>query len=92
MRGFLATYLFPGNHYAQPVGLDLSVTEINSHWGKLAPSFKHGARDKQLTEPQELSLPNRNLTYALLNAIFTHSMVHQTYTSVSNVNTVGFHL
>lgn len=29
--------LFPGHHYNQPVGLELSVEDINSHWGKLPP-------------------------------------------------------
>jgi hypothetical protein len=31
--------LFPGHHYSQPVGLDMSAEDINSHWGKQPPGF-----------------------------------------------------
>jgi hypothetical protein len=39
-EGLLSYLLFPGNHYTQPVGLDLSATAISSHWGKLPPNME----------------------------------------------------
>jgi len=39
-KGLLSYLLFPGQHYTQPIGLGMSVADINSHWGKLPPSIE----------------------------------------------------
>jgi len=36
---FLKYALFPGHHYNQPIGLEVSIEDINSHWGKLPTSI-----------------------------------------------------
>ena len=37
---FLKYALFPGHHYNQPIGLEVSIEDINSHSGKLPPDLR----------------------------------------------------
>ena len=37
--GSIRYILFPGRYYAQPVGLDVPVKDLDFHWGKLPPEI-----------------------------------------------------